>query len=881
VPISRFAYFAPLLFLLCCTTKKNTFVTRSFHNITTRYNGYYYSNENIDEGVYKIQKNHKENYDRVLPVFIYPNPEEAKNTFPEFDKAIKKSSLAIQRHTIKDKKGAEIPTAGRWIDNNWINIGVAHFYKREFFSAIESFEYVIRTYRKSEDKYRAMIWLIKANNEIGAVSSSEPIISLLKNEKGLPLDVTNELPVVMADYYLRRGQNTEAIAKLTQATKNTNLFRGISKSKRARYTFIIAQLSELTGEPKKAIQYYKRTIKLKPSYEMVFYSKIKTARLLDVKRMNSEKTKKDLLKMAKEFKNSDYYDVIYYTLGVISEKEKNIDQAVTYYKKSVQTSLINPNQKSLSFLKLGEINFDRALYKPAEAYYDSALATLPKDHPDFDNIVARKKTLKSLVGYINTIAREDSLQRVAKLSPPLRQQYIEKIIEQYKKDEERRKAELKAAMDAPAPGFSNTLTPSAPPGMAMGGQATFYFYNPNTVALGVADFQRKWGNRKLEDHWRRSNKAVTIEEDAPQKKDTSKTEGKTKVDPLTTIDYYLKDLPLTDSAISKSNTKIINAFYYKGILYKEELNNVPKSVAAFEELNRRYPHNQYELNTYYMQYRMYQAARDQPNADKYKNKILNEYPESEFAQLIKNPEFAETMNAEKSEVEKFYGGTYDAYKASNYSEAYSKARQGLSQYGKSDFADKFEFIKAMSLGKLKGIDTLEQQLKMMVAKYPSSEVTPLANDVLASIKNYKSPVKLKENTPSQMPNDTFTVNFDAEHYIFAIVPDNKKFVDAFTTSVNNFNTLFYTSKKISLTANLFGKDKQIILFKAFPNGKEALSYYENLMADNDVFTGEVKKDMIEMYPILPSNIAFLYQKKSAESYKLFYADQFKKLKASN
>jgi hypothetical protein len=125
------------------------------------------------------------------------------------------------------------------------------------------------------------------------------------------------------------------------------------------------------------------------------------------------------------------------------------------------------------------------------------------------------------------------------------------------------------------------------------------------------------------------------------------------------------------------------------------------------------------------------------------------------------------------------------------------------------------------------------------------------------------------------------VNFDAEHYVFAIVPDNKKLVDAFMTSVNNFNNLFYTSKKIGLTSTLFGKDKQIILFKSFPNAKEAVSYYENLTTDNDVFTGEVRRDLIEIYPILPSNIAFLYQKKSAESYKLFYADQYKKLKATN
>jgi hypothetical protein len=94
---------------------------------------------------------------------------------------------------------------------------------------------------------------------------------------------------------------------------------------------------------------------------MVFYSKIKIARLLDVKRTSSEKTKKELVKMTKEFKNSDYYDVIYYTLGEIEEKEKNVDQALYYYKRSVQTSTVNLNQKALSYLKLGEINFDLSL----------------------------------------------------------------------------------------------------------------------------------------------------------------------------------------------------------------------------------------------------------------------------------------------------------------------------------------------------------------------------------------------------------------------------------------------------------------------------------------------------------------------------------------
>jgi tetratricopeptide (TPR) repeat protein len=278
-----------------CSTKKNTVVSRAFHNLTARYNGYYYSSENIREGEFKIEQNNKENYDKVLPVFIYPSPDKVKATFPEFDKAIKKSTTCIQRHAIKDNKGTHIPSSGNWIDNNWINIGIARFYKRELFSGVEAFEYVARTYTKSKDKYLAMLWMVKSYNEIGAVSSSEPIISLLKNEKELPKNIKRELPALQADYFFRKGLYTEASAKLMESVRNKHWINGVSKKKRARYSFIIAQLLEEQKDYKRAKKYYENTIKLKPNYEMIFYSKIKIARMLDVKRSNSDKTKKELL----------------------------------------------------------------------------------------------------------------------------------------------------------------------------------------------------------------------------------------------------------------------------------------------------------------------------------------------------------------------------------------------------------------------------------------------------------------------------------------------------------------------------------------------------------------------------------------------------------
>lgn len=859
------------MIFVSCSTKKNTIVSRAYHNLTARYNGYYYSGLSIEEGLYNIEKANKDNFDKVLPIYIYPSTEKAKNTFPDFDKAIKKSSTCIQRHAIKDKKNNEIPTAGKWIDNNWINIGISHFYKRELFSGLEALDYVARTYNKSKDKYTALTWMVKVNNEIGAVSSSEQIISLLKNEKNLPHKIKLELPVIEADYYMRRGLNTEAATKLMEAARHTSPLNGIARKKRARYNFIIAQLFEQQKNNKRAIEYYKKTIHLKPNYDLVFYSKIKIAKLLDVKRNSSESTKKDLLKMAREFKNNEYYDVIYYTLGEIEEKEKNNNQAVYYYKKSVKTSLNNPNQKGLSYLKLGEINFDLTNYQLAGAYYDSAVVTISKDHPDYNSITARKKTLETLITHINTINKEDSLQRFAKLSENEQNKIIDKIIANLELEEAKKLDEKENAKNnnqSPLNGANGgNLVAGA------GASTSFYFYNQNTVAFGISDFTKKWGNRKLEDNWRRSNKALTI--DSPvndsldgNAKSVTKSADKER-------DYYKKNLPINDSLIKKSNKKIIYAYYMMGSIYKEELNNTKKAVAAFEELNNRFPQNKYALNTYYILYRTYLTEKNQAKADYFKEKILNEFPDSEFALLIKNPSYGSEINSKKSEVESFYTSVYQLYTENNFAQALTQSKEGLLKYGKNVYEAKFEFIKSLCQGKLNGPDSLEHYLKILVVKFPSSEVTPLANDILQSIKKQKNPDLYKIAEPGKTQLDTFNVNLDAEHFIIAIVPDDSKIADPFKLRLNTFNTTFYSSKTFNLTSSLFNSNTQLVILKSFENASEASTYYTNLIKDADVFKDEVKKELIEIYPILGNNLPYLYKKKNIASYKIFYLDNYK------
>ncbi len=863
-----------------CKTNKNTFVHRGYHNLTARFNGYYYATESIKEGENKIRSTYEFDYDRLLPVFLVPTNETAKNTFPEFDKAIKKSSNCIQRHTIKDKKGNEIPSAGHWIDNNWNAIGISHFYKREFFSGIEAFEYVIRTY-KSPDRYKAMVWLARSYNEIGAVSQAEPIIGLLKDDKKISKYAKKELPALQADYYMKRGMYKEAEKALLAAIKAKP-----SKKTRARYAFILAQIYEEKNESKKARDYYQKTISAKPDYDLVFHAKMKQARLVDLKYGNTAKLKRDLLKMTRDEKNKEYLDIIYYTLGEISEREKNEPIAIANYKLSVANSTQNPKQKALSYLKLGEISFEQANYEASGAYYDSTMISLPKEYKDYDAINSRKQTLETLVGYIRTIQREDSLQRVAKMTDSQREKFITKMIKQIEEEEERKKEEMEALQAQNAnPTFNATNPNNGMTDLGIGVKGDWYFYNPSLVAFGLNDFIKKWGNRKLEDNWRRSQKSVSFDNPdevnnsndttAADKTDSVAVKKKAKAKNKKSVDYYLKDLPLTDSLMKLSNTKIIDAYYNLGSTYKDELHNNKKAIAAFEDLNKRFETHKFRPSTYFQLYKIFQSVKNTAQADYYKNKLLNEFPNSEYAQLIKNPNYAAEKKTQKGEVELFYTETFDKYVAGNYDAAYALSKESEVKFGRTDFSGKFAFIKAMCIGKMKGADSLEMALKTMQALYPKDPVSAEAQDLLEVLYNLKHPSEATNNSTSNL-TDTFTLDLKAKHFVIAIFPDDAEMANTFKSALSDFNISYYGISNLTVESSLFGSTEQIAYVKTFENAETALKYISNLSKDKTVFAGKVKLELFTIMAISEDNIQKLFRKKKTSYYKPFYDDNYKR-----
>jgi tetratricopeptide (TPR) repeat protein len=871
--------FAIALLVGACSQTKNTAALRGWHNMNARYNGYFNSKEGLKESVKKVEKASKDDFTKMLPLFVYPDNEGAKNFYNDFDNTIKKSSIVIQRHVIMNPKSKlEIPNACRWIDENYMLIGKSHLYKRDLFSALEAFEYVSKIYPQPKAKYAGKIWMIRTNNEIGSYSLSEELIDEIRSAKDFPKDRSydREFALACADLYMKRADYPLAIRHLTRAIGMTR-----KKTTKARYIYILAQLYEKQGDTQRASQFYSMVPKLHPSYDMAFSAQINRARFYDVGDGGSKRIKKQLLRMLRDDKNVDYKDQIYFALAEVAYKEGNDSMTLDYLKSSIKATTSNTTQKALAYLRRGDIYFDRPDYTQAQANYDSAVTILPKDYPNYKEIETKKNSLTELVTNLEVITVEDSVQALARLSEKERNRSIDKLIKQLEEDEKKAEEASKLQKEQV---LSATPVIGSPVNSIPTTSNSWYFYNPVNVKFGIADFSKKWGKRKLEDNWRRSEKdlLLTGSEDEQASSDSIKTkkdsttatlaEGATK-----DRNYYLKNIPLTNEALTASNIKIMDAYYNAGGIYKEQLMNNQKSVETFEELLKRFPDNKYRLSSYYQLYRTFLVMNNQGKSDYYKNLILTNFPDSEYAKIIKNPDYAKDINASRSVVERYYAETYQLYSEGKYAEALANCMNADAQYSKSYLMPQFSFLKALSIGRTQDINAFEAALTDVVIKYPKSPVKEKAQEILDLIKKQKTPdattAAPKDTTMNAAQKPKFVFNENGEYYWLLIAENKKGNLDEFKIKLSEINKTSFSIKDISISGVFLDANHQIIAVKSFNGKAEAMNYYNFMKSKKDAYS-DLAEGSYQSFIISAENYTTFYKDKNVSEYEQFFTQNF-------
>jgi tetratricopeptide (TPR) repeat protein len=873
-----FFVLAVIVFFSSCSTKKNTFSRRVYHNLTAHYNVYWNGMDNMRQGLKEFESTAKDNFAIVLPIY-YTGDKSSIGKISQFaDIGIKKATKTIQKHSMYFNNKEYNP----WIREAYMLIGKSYFYKQDYPMARRTFEFVIKTYNDNPVKYKAMLWQALSSMELGDYNRAEPMLDMVQNmiRQGKAPEKDEEmLSLCYANFYVLQKNYAPAVEFLDRAIE-----LGPTRSMKTRCLFILGQIHQSTGQYDEASNYYKMVIKRNATFEMEFNAKINLAICYVAKSGNNNYIVKKLKRMLKDEKYKDFRDQVYFALASVAMKNADTIAAIDYLAKSVATSKQNNYQKSISSLELADILFSHRNYRLAHAYYDSTLQFLPKGYPNYQEISKKTATLTDLVNYLQLIDREDSLQRLASMTESERNAVIDGIIAKLVADEIKKQKEEQERQENLA--LFGQLKNQSPGGAPTGpSNGAWYFYNPSATSNGFSSFIQKWGHRKLEDSWFLTNKAIAVEipettEDTTSQAlaggDTSKMKKNLpKSRNPKDRAYYLPDIPFTPAQMKVSNDTMIQAYYNVGFVYVEGLNDYEHAINSFQTLDSRFPGNKFTVASYYELYTLYKTLDNQPKSDSFKNVILTRYPETDFAKLLVNPNYYKEVQSKRKEVYNLYEDTYKAFTNQQYYMVINNADVALVKYpGDTALIPRFEYLKALAIGKIEVVDSLVAGMQRVLTKYPKSPVHPLAQKVLDYLKTQRNskgePIISDTTALPETITKLYTFNPKSIHFFILIANNNKVDINALKIRIADFNEKSHSLEDLHVNSLLLNGPQEMITVNNFDNDEKAMDYYLSIQNNPYIFTKLENSGEYDDFVISAENYPIFYRNKDIKQYLRFF-----------
>jgi len=756
--LRRYFLLVFVLLLAGCSLEKKSGFNRAMQNLTAHYNILFDANEllRLKQEAYAVS--FVDSYNDILSVY---QDTIAKSSSPDKD---------LEEAKAKGGKIINIKEQSNYLGDAYLVIGRANFKEGDYFSATEFFSYVIRSFPK-ETKLteEAMVWKARTLIHLNQLPQAKLAVdSAIQN-------ITKKIPKkTRANAYGTKLQYDIDVQNYEEGEEMAKQAIHLSRDKtqRLRWTFIMAQLQELNKKPQEAYKNYSSIVNSNAAFEMAFNASLNRIRITE----NQNGAKFDrvatLRNLLKSDNNKEFQDQVYYQVAEINNAEKKNDEAMKNYRQSVRHSQKNKNQKGLSYLRLADMFFAAGKdYVTAKKYYDSTLMNLSPTYPGYQVIRKKSDNLQLLADRFTIITREELLQSLAKLDEKARATKIDSLVNaETLRQQAFQVVDNSTFINSPQSIISSNSTGS-----------TFYFYNANAVSQGFNDFKRRWGNRKLEDNWRRSQKAsIDVTSNSAQAVDPDATVDQvTKSKNATTAGDYRKQLtqniPTTADLLAKSNQRIYLAYFDIANFYRDILGDKKEAIDTYELLVGRFPDSPDKPALYYNLYRLYTDDGNQPKSDEYKNLLLKNYPQTAFAQIIIDPAYSQKLNDADAELTALYNNVYDAYSKPDYKQAITLIDQLQKQKPNNKWSAQLAYLRAISQGHLEKFGPFKADLQQIITAYPNDKlIIPLVKQHIAYLDANKDklmprPFVLMDKDPNEEPfippaveqNDKATQSYNA------------------------------------------------------------------------------------------------------------------------
>ena len=846
-------------------------MSRQWQALNTRYNVYYNGDEHYKETLKAMEQAYEDDYTRLL--LTHPAEARADNKLPQpsgdFKRTIEKMQKAIQLHSIKKKpakknnsqKEKEFRARDEFnpfLHNAWMMLGKAQYQNGDFLGAASTFFYISKHFTwLPEIVTEARLWQARSYCAMDWDYEAENVLHLVKEKQLTSNSLRNLYNLVEANYLIRVDKFAEAVPYLENAAKSA---KGSQKN---RLYFLLGQVYARLGKNKEAYAAYDKAGKgASTMYRTKFNARIKRSEVYTGSNIASEV--RSLRSLTRYERNKEFLDQIYYAIGNLYMSRKDTAEAKKNYLLAVEKSTRNGIDKALAQLALGNIYFAEQDYVAAQPCYSQAVPQLPENYPDYATLKRRSDVLDELGVYAGNVELQDSLLTLSKMTPEEQRKVAERLVEELKK-KEKEEAEAAAREEFMANRPDAGLTDNAAaPNFQMNTDKSWYFYNTMTKNAGKTEFQRKWGARRLEDDWRRRNKTTYAvddpeddEEDMAEENgepmDSTATAEKKKLEDLASDphnpEYYLKQIPSTPAEIQTSNNIIQEGLYNMGVILKDKLEDYPAARREFNELDKRYPDNIYRLDAYYNMYLMAVRDNDTAQAEKWRQQIIADFPDSPYGKAMLDPDYFLKLREMHARQESLYEDAYQAYLDNKNREVHKLTEEMEKDYPLSQILPKFVFIDALAYLTQGDNDKFRERLTYLLDKWPETDMTPMAGSILKNLREGKIPNAGMSNARGMLWDTRLTAagsddatgsdgqpaRFERDpnkpQYLVFAFPRDSVSANQVLYDVARFNFSSFVVKDFDLEPMSFG-NVGLLIVKGFENMRE-LEHYRSVMARSD------------------------------------------------
>jgi len=695
--------------------------------------------------------------------------------------------------------------------------------------------------------WNGLYWLARTLIERENYSSADYYLNKITGSNAQEY-VRNEIPAARAHLNIKNEDYDKALTYLNEAI-------AVSKDNfaKARYAYIRAQLFEKLGNPNAAFAEFERCRSFRPDFEMAFYADINELKLSHhIGKISSERAIKDMEKMVEEDKYQEFHGPIYFSIGEVLLNDGNIDAAIAAFKTA--TSEGGTKDPDL-FYRLANLLFEQEDYISAKQYFDQTLEHMPKSDERYPQVRLYATSLKDISNTLSQIELQDSLLALGALpEDELRERAKEAIKNQ--PDEV-----LAANPDNPGTKGGNSV------GRRYGsGQSSFFAYNPIAVNQGKAEFRRKWGERELEDNWRRASVGASFTESVSE--DTGEKQISDEE-----IDAFISNIPTSKIAKETANRKLSLALFELGSMYRERLQNYKKSSEAFDRIVSEFPSFTKMDQVYFYQYLNYNELGNTSRAQKFVSMMKEEFPDSRFTKIATDPNYVKEQLAEENKLDEFYNQTYTYYENKDYETVINRAKKSAKQFGENnEFASKFSLLEAMSTGSIEGKEAYVKSLEKLVKRYPNTPEQTRAKEILRFL---KGDAEAFNSILYDEETQKFEKNKDGLHYVVVVLYDaSGKDVDDTKISISGFNRQFFKSDRLQQSDISLNRDlnSHLVLIRKYSNESKAMDYWKTIQKNETKFiTTGVN---FEVYPVTQNNYREIIKQKSINAYRAYFEKEY-------